>query len=338
MRQKIKYIFLAFGLSVFSWMVYDFGLANIWKNIQQTGYWIIPVIGIWFFVYLLNAGALFAIIGPYGNKIGFLKSLQLMISGFAINYTTPFVTIGGEPYRAMELRAYMPMSKAVSSVILYKAIQWLAHFLFWIITIGIFVFAFPLASGMKIALLLIAAGLLVFCLLLLQAHKKGIVEYLYKILAKIPFLEKLQNKLREKEEGIKETDEFIKDLYNNRRRAFYLAVLFEFASRIVSSFEFYFILRSLGMETSVLQAVYINSISSLIMNIFFFVPLELGVREGSLFMIMETLSVNSGLGVFIAIINRIREFFWIFTGLLLIQLTNMKRINYQKNLKEERTT
>jgi hypothetical protein len=335
MRKEFKYIFLIFGLAVFSWMVYDFGLVNIWKNIRQTGWWIIPVVGVWLFVYLLNTAALFAIVGSSGKDIGFFRTFQITVSGFAINYTTPFMTVGGEPYRALELRAYMPMPKAVSSVILYKAIQMLAHFLFWIATIIAVTFAFPLAWWMKTTLLLVAVGLSVFCLLLLRAHEKGVAEYLYNFIAKIPFLKRFKNKLCEKESAIKETDEHIKDLYNNRRKAFYWAVFFEFASRIVSSFEFYFILKSLVLDTSVMQAIYINSISSLIMNAFFFVPLELGVREGSLYMIMETLSVSSGLGIFVAIVNRIREFFWIFVGLLLIQLTGAKEADYQEKLKEE---
>jgi hypothetical protein len=56
------------------------------------------------------------------------------------------------------------------------------------------------------------------------------------------------------------------------------------------------------------------------MNMFFFVPFELGTREGSLYFILESLGFGAGVGIFIAVVNRIREFFWILVGLLLIQL------------------
>ena len=57
------------------------------------------------------------------------------------------------------------------------------------------------------------------------------------------------------------------------------------------------------------------------MNVLFFVPFELGAREGSLYLIMESLHVMPGVGVYIALVNRIRELFWILIGLGLVHFT-----------------
>ena len=56
------------------------------------------------------------------------------------------------------------------------------------------------------------------------------------------------------------------------------------------------------------------------LNLFFFIPMGLGIREGSLYLIMGGLNISSAIGVYIGLINRVREFFWIFIGLLLIQI------------------
>jgi hypothetical protein len=61
--------------------------------------------------------------------------------------------------------------------------------------------------------------------------------------------------------------------------------------------------------------------------------MNLGVREGSLFFIMGLLNFTSAIGIYIGLVNRIREFFWILIGLLLIQfrktsLSNKRVIDY----------
>jgi hypothetical protein len=53
----------------------------------------------------------------------------------------------------------------------------------------------------------------------------------------------------------------------------------------------------------------------------------LGTREGGLVLILEGLKYASGVGVYVGLINRIREFFWIFVGLVFIQFRKNKSNN-----------
>lgn len=100
-------IFFILGLLTLLYMVYKIGLQVIWNNIVQTGIWFVPVIGIWLIIYILNALAFKEIIFerklPESN-LPFLSILKLTISGYAINYITPFIALGGEPYRVMTLQ------------------------------------------------------------------------------------------------------------------------------------------------------------------------------------------------------------------------------------------
>ena len=51
-------------------------------------------------------------------------------------------------------------------------------------------------------------------------------------------------------------------------------------------------------------------------------PLQLGGREGGFVMSCVQLGFTNGMGVYISIICRIRELFWITIGLLLIKVGN----------------
>ncbi|MCU7494130.1 MAG: flippase-like domain-containing protein [Ignavibacteria bacterium] len=313
-----KFVFFLLGLGVFLGLIHDFGINNILTNLSRTGWWLIPIIGIWAVVYLLNSLSFWVILGKDRYSVGFRNSMLITISGFAINYITPFASVGGEPFRIFKLRNYISTPSAVSKVVLCKMVQLFSHFILWLVTILIMFLILPLSENSRLILAILFSLILAFSQLFISSHKNGLIGYVYSGVKKLR-IKPLVQFFEKRERSIYEADENIKELYNRRKEAFYLALSFEFLARIVSSLEFYFILRSIGLDASVLQAIYINSVSSLFMNIFFFVPLELGIREGSLLFIMKSINITAGIGIFIAVINRIRELFWIITGLVLIR-------------------
>lgn len=321
-----KYIFFLCGLVLFIGLINDFGLESIKNNLFKTGWWLVPIIGIWAIVYLLNTLSFCVVLGKDRERVGIKNSLLITISGFAINYITPFASVGGEPYRVYKLKDYIGTPAAVSKVVLYKMIQLFSHFILWLLTILIMLMIFTLSVKMKLALGVMFAIIFSFGLLFIDRHKNGLLGFIYSGVKKLR-IKPLVEFFRKREKSILESDENMKELYNERKGSFWLAVTIEFLARIVSSVEFYFILKSIGYDSSLMQSVYINSISSLFMNIFFFVPLELGIRESSLLLIMKTINITAGIGVFIALINRIREFFWIIVGLLLAQINSKKTLS-----------
>ncbi len=52
----------------------------------------------------------------------------------------------------------------------------------------------------------------------------------------------------------------------------------------------------------------------------FFMPLQLGGREGGFLMSVTGLGLSASAGVFVALLVRIRELIWTAVGLLLIKL------------------
>ncbi|MBL1213304.1 MAG: UPF0104 family protein [Ignavibacteriae bacterium] len=333
MNKKVKTIFFIIGLVIFVFLTNEFGIENIVINIQKTGWWLLPIIGVWFIVYLMNALAWWFVLKSQRKKVSFLEIFSISLSGFAINYITPVVNLGGEPYKIIALKEKLGIHKAVSSVLLYSMLHFLSSFVFWIMVILLMFLTIPLSFDLQIIL---GAGFIAAVLGVLffySRHKNGIINSLIKIISKLPFTTKLITKIKLEEDSLITIDNQIVDFYGNNKFDFYISLMFEVAARFVASIEFIFILRAIGINISFQEALYINAFSSFVMNIFFFVPLELGVREGSLYFIMNILKFSSGIGIYIGLVNRIREFFWIFIGLLLIQLRktnlpNKEVINY----------
>lgn len=319
MNKKIRTVFFVFGLLIFVVLTIEFGLENILINIQKTGWWLIPIVGIWLFVYLLNSLAWQVVLKPHKGNISFLDIFSISLSGFAINYITPVINLGGEPYKVLALKEKLGTQNAVSSVILYSMLHFLSSFVFWIVAIILVFYSLPLSPKLQIIFSAGFAAALLGVWFFYSRHKKGIFVSLIKIVPRLPFTKSLVEKLKTKEDSLTDIDGQITGFYNKSKRDFYSSLLLEVTARFVSSIEFIFILRAIGMEISFEEAIYINAFSSLFMNLFFFIPLNLGVREGSLFLIMDILKFSSGIGIYIGLVNRIREFFWILIGLLLIQ-------------------
>ncbi len=324
MSKKSKIILFVVGIAIFIYLVLDFGLDNILLNLQKTGWYFIPVIGVWAIVYLFNAVAWKLIIGDGEPKIPFHKIFSITVSGFALNYITPSVAVGGEPYRIAEFRNILGTSKAVSVTLLYTMIHIMSSFVFWIMIILLALFSVSLTAANKIVLIFILIIFAAIVYFFITRYKKGMVKSLLNFTLKIPYIKNLTTKYVNRSDVIQKADEQITELYLKRRKKFYLALFWELAARVVASLENLFILKAIGIDITFSEALYISAVSSFVINIFFFMPLELGSREGGLVLVLESLKFTSSLGVYLGLVNRIRELFWIFIGLILITLSGKK--------------
>jgi uncharacterized membrane protein YbhN (UPF0104 family) len=325
-----KALFMAIGIISLGYMIYGTGLIVIWENIHRTGIWFVPVIGSWLLIYILNAVAFRAIIRepqlPETN-MSFLAVLRLTISGYAINYITPFVALGGEPYRIMELKPTLGIQKATSSVLLYSLMHMFSHVIFWLASILLIVAVVPLSNIMLVGCGLLLITGLVLGYWFINVYKKGFTVSTFRLLERVPFI---KHKAREfalkNAENLYEVDEQIRVLYSDRQGAFYTSLFFEFAARVIGCLEIYFTAHAIGMEMTLAQSLIVSSGSSLFANLIFFFPMQLGTREGGLALALRSVGLPAAQGIFIGVVLRIREIVWIMIGLALI---NKKTKNKQ---------
>lgn len=325
MKNKANYIFFSLGLIIFVYFVYDIGITNISTNLRRTGFWIFPIIMTWLIVYGINTYVLKLIIKAQKKDVKFGKVFSINLSGFALNYVTPFLTLGGEPYKAIEISKIVGSETSASSVIIYNMQHMFSHVFFWITGIFVaFIYGSNIILNPKILLSLLLV-LLLLMIMFLTSYNKGFLFIFLKVLDKIPLPRKINTRFNSHKDKISAIDRTIISFYKNNKRKFWLTLILEYFARVLASFEFYFILNSIGIVSGVTESVYINAFSSLLLNLTFFIPMELGVREGSMYLLMPTLKIVSGVGIYVSLINRIRELLFIAVGLLLMYLPTEAR-------------
>ncbi|MFT4033663.1 MAG: lysylphosphatidylglycerol synthase transmembrane domain-containing protein [Siphonobacter sp.] len=319
-----KAIFFAIGVVTLVYMVYATGVEIIWLNIKKTGFWFVPVIGSWLIIYLFNAFAFKTIIQEADlpeTHLPFWSVLRVTITGYAINYITPFVALGGEPYRIMELKPALGVNKATSSVLLYSLMHMFSHVLFWLASIILIVVFIPLGTPMLMGCgVLFVAGITLGSWFL-KVYKRGFTVSTFRALAKIPLIrKKVQTFAFEKADMLQEIDHQIRVFYSERKSGFFISLFWEFIARVVGCTEIYFAAKGIGLEMTLVESLIISSGSSLFANLIFFFPMQLGTREGGLALALKSIGMPAASGVLIGLVMRVREIVWIFIGLILIRI------------------
>jgi len=331
-------IFFLIGIIAIVIMLFTFDMKfdELLSNLKRAGLWFPIVMLLWVFIYMINALSWYMIINDDGTKkVPFLKVYKYTITGFALNYATPIGLMGGEPYRIMELTPYVGVSKATSSVILYVMMHIFAHFCFWFSSIFLFIILYPV--NIPTGIMLIFAGL--FCLFFIyffvKGYKNGMAVKALRLCKKIPFLKNWATRFAtEKKETLERIDSQIADLHKQRKKTFYTSLCLEFTTRIIGSLEVFFILKILTPDVNFLNCILIMAFTTLFSNLFFFLPMQLGAREGGMAIATGELGLTGAFGIYTGLITRVRELMWIGIGILLMKVGNKNKILSNNNINE----
>ena len=229
--------------------------------------------------------------------------------------------MGGEPYRIMSLSPKIGTERASSSVILSVMTHIFSHFWFWLISVPLYLLTQPLTPLIVPILIAVTAFCLAAIWFFLRGYKRGIAVTGMSILSHFPMVKRWAAPFFERNrERLAEIDQQIAALHNQNPRTFVMAVLLELSCRIVSSLEIFFILLVIMPNVNFVQCILILAFTSLFANMLFFMPLQLGGREGGFLMSTGGLGMTARAGIFVALLVRLRELIWTAIGLVLIKL------------------
>lgn len=326
MKGKYQNGFLLFGTIVLILMVAQLDFNEVWNGLCHAGYWSAAVVILWAFLYIFNTATWYIIINSEGKtKVRFWWLYKITVSGFALNYATPGGLMGGEPYRIMALTPTIGRERASSSVILFAMTHIFSHFWFWTLSVVLFIATHTV--DILMGFLLVAITL--FCILglwfFIVGYRKGLAVRAMHLLGHIPFVRRWAKPFVEShKEELDTIDRQIAALHNQNTRTFISAVLLELSCRVCSAAEIYFVLRVLMPTANFADCILTLAFTSLFANLLFFIPLQLGGREGGFLMSAAGLGLRASDGAFVALIVRLRELLWTGIGLLLIKIGNNK--------------
>lgn len=324
MRKKYKNIFFIFGLAVLAVMITQLDFAEVCDGMRKAGYRVVAVMLLWIPLYAINTLTWYIIIrsaDPQAPAVRWTFLYRLTVAGFALNYATPGGLMGGEPYRIMELTPKIGVERATSSVILFVMTHIFSHFWFWLLAVALFVLTRPLTAVTAVLLALVT----VFCLLglwfFLAGYRRGIAVSLTSLLSHVPGLRNRVTAFADRHgEQLADIDRRIAALHRQNRPTFVAAVALELLCRVLASAEVMLCLLVLMPAVSYVDCIIILAFTSLFANLLFFLPLQLGGREGGFLLSAAGLAMSAGTGIFVALIVRLREIVWTAIGLLLIKV------------------
>ena len=324
MSRRVQLLLFVGGSGVFAYLVTRIGVGRLVADAQRTGWMFVPILSLYGLVYVCNARAWWLMMADEPSRPPFWRTYAITVSGFALNFVTPMVNVGGEPFKIAAVSPWLGVRRAAGSVICYQMLHTLAMVLSWLTALALGLVLLP-REPVTVAVLLAAAVVLVgLTLLLLSAHRRGLLEKLLDVLHRLPLVNRLGRALEPRRELLVQMDEQIAQFYHRDRRRFFAALGLEYLARCIFMGEYWLIFLSVGVSAGYLTAYLVGGLSSLILNALFVVPFEAGTKEGSLYLLFRLLGLDPALGVYTAIVARLRDVVWIGAGLTLVWLAGRR--------------
>jgi lysylphosphatidylglycerol synthase-like protein len=323
--RRVQLVFFALGLAFFVWLVSRIGARTIIVDLGRTGWVFVPIVLVWGVVYITNTIAWLTLAEDGASHLPFARGYTISVASFAINYITPMISLGGEPFKIAASARWLGGDTAASSVVAFRVVHTLGQFVFWILTIPIAYALLPhttaIMTGLGIATLALLIGALLLAVLMRASAIEPLLAGLATRFVTTPLLGRVARLVLGRRTSLAVIDSALLKLARERTGALAFALLAEVSGRFIAMLEYFLIARSVGIDIGYPTAVLIGGFSQLVLNLFFFIPFEMGSKEGGLYLIFELLHLPPGLGVYTAIVSRLRELAWIAIGLLFIWLS-----------------
>ncbi len=310
-------VFLA-GAALFAFFVLAAGPRRLVTDAERTGWMIVPILLLYGVTYLLMAAAWRITLEHEPGRPSFWRIFVITVSGFSLDFLTPGINVGGEPFKVAALAPQMGKRRAGAAVILYQFVHTLGIVLATLAAIAVAMIVLPMPRSLLVLAFVSAVGLVLLAGLVFEASRRGVLARTFDLLARLPVLGRLMVRFARFRPALEAIDQQVSTFTLERKGAFTSAVVLEFVGRCLLLCEVFVILWTVGAPLSLAAAFGVDGFSSLIGNAIFFVPYELGTKEGALFLLTRIAGADPRLGVYASLVIRVRDMIWIAAGLLLI--------------------
>lgn len=311
-------LFFLAGTAVFGVLVTRVGVGTLVADARRTGRVFPVILAAYGLVYLCNAAAWRLVLQNGSRGVSLPRAYALTTSGFALNFLTPVLNFGGEPFRVGATAGAVGIRHAAGSVLIHNVLRALSFLLGWFTSFGLALVLLPFRPG-RFALLAVAMTAVgAVTVALLAGHRRALLRRLLDLLQRVPVLTSLGRRLERQRAALIEIDAQVSAFSRSTPRRFWQALGLEYLSRWALALEYFLILLGLGQRVTYLQAFVITGLESLITTVLFFFPYEIGTKEGGLYVLFRAFGIPGSLGVYAALVSRARDLAWIALGLLLV--------------------
>ena len=322
MSRPLRIACFVLGATAFGYLVTQIGVGQLVSDAGRTGLTVVPIVLLYALTYACSARAWQLTMEEF-ERPPYWRTYAILISAGALNFLTPLINVGGEPFRAAAVTPWLGRRRAAGSVMLHRMLHSLTYVLVWVTAIALAFMLLPRNTSTGVLVLLGIAGALSLLViaLLLSAHRTGVLERMLDWMSKVPLVRRLAVRLEPHRATLGELDRQITGFYHRQPARFAQAILLEYLSRCVFMLEIVLIVASVGSHIGYARAFAIGGLEAILGNMLFMVPFEVGAREGAYYALFKLFGLDPQLGLYTSIAGRVRDLVWIAAGLALIWTT-----------------
>ena len=315
----LQIVSLFAGLALFVYLIQQTGLDTLGHYLGMMGWGALAILALSAARNYARAGSWYFSIEPAHRNVGFHALTNVMLAGEAIKYLTTTGPFLSEPAKAAMVRRQVPMLQGVSSVVVENIIYYLTVFVVMLAGLPALVWLADVPDRLKVAGYM-TAGVVIMSLLITWAAIRWRWYVFARLLGFAAGRKPLRGRagLQKAVEQTRKVEDNIYSFYEQRRGAFYLVFALNMAAHLINVVEVYLILALMKLPASISAGFVIEAATKLINMAFFFVPARAGVYESGNALILDALGMSAGAGVALAIIRKVRAFFWVGYGLAVI--------------------
>ncbi len=322
---KLRSRFLAFisalvGLALFIYVINQTGISEIAENLRSVGAGFLLILAISSTRYLSRSLAWLRCMTPEERRIGFWALWRARLAGEAVGDLT-FGPVVAEPMRLFALGDKLALSSGISSLAVENIAYTVSSCLMVMAGAAALLAGFGLNESMRATALiaLIFVFILVAASVTVISRRWKIGSGLLSKIADIVVRDSARRGWVEKKiDRLRELEDYVFDFYAKRPRDFLILVFCLLAFHLAGALEIYLTLRLMGLDVNFGAAFTFEAINRAINMAFIFVPALVGVDEAGTGALVKTAGFGFDHGVALALIRKIRMFFWIGIGLIFL--------------------
>src|SRR5438105_8088759 len=97
--RRLQALLFVVGSAVFPYLVARIGVAALLADARRTGWMFVPILLLYGAVCACNAGAWWLVMAGEPSRPPFWRRGAITVASFSLNFMTPLVHVGGEPFQ-----------------------------------------------------------------------------------------------------------------------------------------------------------------------------------------------------------------------------------------------
>jgi hypothetical protein len=302
----------ACGVLLFVWWIRRIGVAEVLAGFSQIGWGLAVIVLLGGVRFALRAVAWMLCVEP-PDRLPFRQAFGAVIAGDALGNLLPLGPIVSEPTKAAFVRGRIALASAIPALAIENVLYTLS--VAAMIAAGmaalLFVFDLPIALR-EISEGAIGGVLLLFvAALVLLWTRPAVISRLAALV--------LKGRGDQHVSHIRAVEEQVYTFASRRGSRMIPLVLAELAFHAVGVLEAYITLwLLLGTPPSLLTAFIVETVNRLIIVVFKFVPLQVGVNEAGTALLTGVLGLGPVVGTTIGLVRKVRILCWTAAGTVLL--------------------